>query len=146
MERTRSVVAADAGRIEGPSPLVAHRHGHRDSTRWPLPTRAGDEQGGPLDVKKTPVNGRSKTAVTFEVPAELKAQRAFVVGEFNDWSTSATEMKQRKDGRCTTTVRLANGRPYRFRYLLDGERWENDWAADRYVPNEFGTEDSVVEL
>jgi hypothetical protein len=28
--------------------------------------------------------------------------------------------------------------------LLDGERWENDWAADGYAPNNFGTEDSVV--
>ena len=21
-----------------------------------------------------------------------------------------------------------------FRYLLDGSRWENDWAADKYIP------------
>jgi len=33
-----------------------------------------------------------------------------------------------------------------FRYLVDGERWENDWAADAYVPNPFGGEDSVVEV
>jgi hypothetical protein len=34
----------------------------------------------------------------------------------------------------------------RFRYLLDGERWENDWTADAYVPNSFGSDDSVVEV
>ncbi len=34
----------------------------------------------------------------------------------------------------------------RFRYLLDGERWENDWAADGYVPNPFGSEDSLLEV
>jgi hypothetical protein len=27
---------------------------------------------------------------------------------------------------------------------VDGERWENDWAADAYAPNAFGTEDSVA--
>ncbi len=33
-----------------------------------------------------------------------------------------------------------------IKYLLDGERWENDWAADGYVPNPFASEDSVVEV
>jgi 1,4-alpha-glucan branching enzyme len=97
-------------------------------------------------MRKTPVNGRDLTSVTFELPAAVGARRAYVVGDFNGWSTSATVMKPRRDGRCTTTVRLANGRPYRFRYLLDDGRWENDWAADGYVPNPFGTDDSVVDL
>ena len=29
---------------------------------------------------------------------------------------------------------IATGRTYRFRYLIDNERWENDWAADSYAP------------
>ena len=41
---------------------------------------------------------------------------------------------------------MAAGRAYRFRYLLDGHRWENDWAADAYKPNDFGADDSVVDL
>jgi hypothetical protein len=44
------------------------------------------------------------------------------------------------------TVDLEAGRAYRFRYLLDGERWDNDWAADAYIPNSFGGDDSVVDL
>jgi hypothetical protein len=36
------------------------------------------------------------------------------------------------------------GRQYRFRYLIDGERWENDHAADGYAPNPFGSEDAVL--
>ena len=39
---------------------------------------------------------------------------------------------------------MDSGRQYRFRYLFDEGRWENDWAADDYVANEFGGEDSVV--
>ena len=41
---------------------------------------------------------------------------------------------------------LPAGQDYYFRYLLDGGLWENDWAADAYVPNPFGTEDSVLKL
>ena len=44
------------------------------------------------------------------------------------------------------TVDLDAGRAYRFRYLLDGQRWDNDWAADAYVANDFGGDDSVVDL
>jgi 1,4-alpha-glucan branching enzyme len=97
-------------------------------------------------MRKSPVNGKPFTSVTFEVPAELGAQRACVVGDFNDWSESATQLKPRKDGSHAATLRLPNGRPYRFRYLIDDEVWENDWSADGYVPNPFGTEDSVVQL
>jgi hypothetical protein len=29
---------------------------------------------------------------------------------------------------------------------VDGERWENDFAADEYAPNPFGSDDSVLKL
>lgn len=29
---------------------------------------------------------------------------------------------------------------------LDGQRWQNDWAADSYVPNEHGGDDSQLDL
>jgi hypothetical protein len=44
------------------------------------------------------------------------------------------------------TITIPTGRTYRFRYLLDDERWENDWAADAYVPNEHGGDDSQLDL
>jgi hypothetical protein len=31
-------------------------------------------------------------------------------------------------------------------YLVDGERRQNDWAADSYAPNEYGGDDSVLDL
>jgi hypothetical protein len=43
-------------------------------------------------------------------------------------------------------VCLRPGTVHRFRYLLDGHRWENDWAADTYVANDFGGHDSVIDL
>ena len=90
--------------------------------------------------------GNGSCKVTFELPAGVAASEAHVCGEFNDWSPTATPMKRRKDGVFAATVTLETGRRYRFRYLLDGGGWENDWAADDYVPNEFGGEDSVIEV
>ena len=96
-------------------------------------------------VKKQP--GRDGTCkVTFEVPSEVGATTAHVCGDFNDLSPTAMPMKRRKDGSLAATVALEAGRQYRFRYLLDDDRWENDWAADAYVPNDFGGDDSVIDV
>jgi 1,4-alpha-glucan branching enzyme len=95
-------------------------------------------------LRKTYSNAGRSCRVTFELPGEVNAQTVSLCGEFNEWSASAHPMICRKDGRFSTTISLQAGETYRFRYLLDGERWENDWAADGYAPNNFGTEDSVV--
>jgi len=84
-------------------------------------------------------------AVTFRVPSAVDAARINVVGEFNQWSTAADQMV-RDDHSFVARISLPVGHTYRFRYLLDGERWENDWAADHYVVNEFGGDDSVIDL
>jgi 1,4-alpha-glucan branching enzyme len=97
-------------------------------------------------LKKTMGKTGMTCRVTFTVPAAVDAEQAYLCGEFNDWDCTSTPMTKRKDGRFTTTVTLQAGRDYRFRYLLDAERWENDWEADAYIPNEFGTEDSVIKL
>ena len=67
-------------------------------------------------------------------------------GDWNDWSANTDVMRRDAAGGFSLTVDLDAGRTYRFRYLLDRERCDNDWAADAYVPNSFGGDDSVVEL
>ena len=44
------------------------------------------------------------------------------------------------------TLALEAGRPYRFRYLVDGEQWLNDETADGWLPNQFGSADSVIAI
>jgi 1,4-alpha-glucan branching enzyme len=95
-------------------------------------------------IKSRGANGRS--SVTFVLDPLVEATRAAVCGEWDGWSTDAHPMEQAAEGGFRLTVELPAGRAYRFRYLLDGERWENDWAADAYVPNGFGGEDSLVDL
>jgi len=97
-------------------------------------------------LKKTYSKTGRVCRVTFRLPAEVQAEQAALLGEFNDWDAAAAPMRRRKDGSFSLTLSLKSGRAYRFRYLLDGRRWENDWAADAYVPNAFGAEDSVVQV
>jgi 1,4-alpha-glucan branching enzyme len=83
--------------------------------------------------------------VTFEMPSGVWAERVTLVGDFNDWNTSEHEMHQaRSDGNWRITLILPKGREFQFRYLVNGRDWHNDWHADRYVPNKFGTDNSVV--
>jgi hypothetical protein len=98
------------------------------------------------EVDRPHANGKSVSIpVTFHLPAEVCAQHAVVCGEWNDWSPDRDIMERSEDG-FSLTIELERGRTYQFRYLLDGSRWENDWNADMYVPNIYGSEDSVVDL
>ena len=84
--------------------------------------------------------------VTFDLPPGIQAKTVVLCGEFNGWSATAHPMEKRKDGRFSTTVSLQAGCTYRFKYLLDGKYWENDWSADGYAANRFGTEDSLIRI
>ena len=97
-------------------------------------------------IEKNYLDEGSSCLVTFTLPKEAApdAQKVTLTGDFNDWDKENIEMKKLKNGDFSTTLTLKANREYRFRYLIDGERWENDWNADRYDPNEFGWHDSVV--
>ena len=98
-----------------------------------------------MPKKKYTKTGRS-CRVTFELPAGVNAQEACLCGDFNEWNQDSHPMKRRKDGSFTLTISLKPGKQYRYRFFLDGERWENDWAAEAYLLNEHGSEDSVVNI
>jgi len=95
-------------------------------------------------IKSKGVNGSAN--VTFAIPPEVGGCCAVVCGDWNEWNAEQDPMELTADGGFTLTLALPRGRAYRFRYLLDGGRWENDWAADAYLPNVHGTDDSVVDL
>ena len=97
-------------------------------------------------ARKTMNRGGMTCRVTFELPAEAGADKVSLCGEFNDWSPDVHLLRRRKDGSFGVTLSLPSGHAYRYRFLLDGVRWENDWAADGYVANAYGEEDSLIVL
>lgn len=89
--------------------------------------------------------GTCKTTFTLPPGAAEMAESVNLVGEMNDWDITATPMKKGRDGSFKVTVELQPGRDYQYRYLINGDVWENDWDADSYVPSPFtGSENSVV--
>ena len=83
--------------------------------------------------------------VTFVLPKEAveNAETVAVLGDFNNWQNGVLLAKQ-KDGSFKTAVELEKGRSYEYRFLINGEKWENDWAAQAYAPTPFGNYNSVV--
>jgi hypothetical protein len=88
----------------------------------------------------------TRAVIRFGLPAAIGATTASVVGDFNDWDASANLMVRATDGSFECVIEVAVGRTYQYRFLVDGERWENDWNADSYAPNVFGGDDSVLDL
>ena len=93
-------------------------------------------------LAKTRVPRNGHVRVTFALP-EPGAGAVHLVGDFTDWQ-GFKAMRRLKDGTWKLDLTLESGREYGFRYLIDGKRWENDPKADKYVPNPYGSENSVV--
>jgi 1,4-alpha-glucan branching enzyme len=89
---------------------------------------------------------QGKVRVTFTMPELEGVKQLYLVGDFNNWSVTETPLAHAADGSWSVALTLAGGRKYEYRYYADGQVWHNDWAADAYAPNTFGTENSVVDL
>lgn len=96
-------------------------------------------------IIRNPSPKPSKVLVTFQVPATIWAETVHLVGDFNDWSRHADPLKRTTSGMWEVVMELEVERAFQFRYLVDGNHWQNDWNADRYVPNPFGGDNSVIE-
>ncbi|MFD2571419.1 isoamylase early set domain-containing protein [Spirosoma soli] len=99
-----------------------------------------------MAVAKQFLKSKPIAKVTFELSAEAVngAKTVAVAGEFNNWDATAQVLKKQKDGSYKTTVELPVGNEYQFRYILDGSKWENDEAADKYVASGVSDEQNSV--
>ena len=89
---------------------------------------------------------RASCQVTFQIPPDAHADSAFLIGDFNGWDTRSLPMKRNRDGSFSLTISLKPGNEYDYRFLVDGNRWENDTAADGYRTNPFGSKNSMVKV
>jgi 1,4-alpha-glucan branching enzyme len=90
--------------------------------------------------------GNGKVEVTFTMPALEHVTKLYLVGDFNDWSIASHPLTQATDGSWGITVPIETGRMYQFRYFDNNGHWHNDWQADLYSPNQFGGDNSVLDL
>ena len=97
-------------------------------------------------IKKQYLKSKPVCKVTFSLPKEAasEAKEVRVLGEFNDWNWEIAPTMKASKTEFKATVELAAGK-YQFRYMIDNDRWENDWEADEYAFSPFtGVENSVV--
>ncbi|TAE59946.1 MAG: glycoside hydrolase [Bacteroidetes bacterium] len=102
-----------------------------------------------MAITKKELKSKPVSKVTFKVTKEVigEATTVFLVGDFNGWDQTAEPLKADKKGTFSATLDLETGRDYQFRYLVDGVRWENDEAADKYAQSPFSdAQNSVVSL
>jgi 1,4-alpha-glucan branching enzyme len=104
------------------------------------------DKNGTNGIKKEYQKSNDLCNVTFRLPKDAApdARVITIVGDFNSWNLTETPMKKMKNGDFQVTLKLPRGKEYKFKYFIDSNRWENDWSADRYVPNAFGCDDSLV--
>jgi len=75
-----------------------------------------------------------------------KADKVNIVGDFNNWSTSADPMYDREEeGLWSIVLPLSPGR-YEYKFLVDGEKWTPDPRNPNRIKDGFGAYNSLVEV
>ena len=99
-----------------------------------------------MSLKKEYNEKNKLCKVTFGLPKGIidSASHVCIAGEFNNWNIESLPMKKLKSGEFTISVNLNKGKEYQFKYVIDGHDWRNEIEADRHVPNEYMSENSVV--
>jgi 1,4-alpha-glucan branching enzyme len=91
-------------------------------------------------LKKKFFKTKDEVEITFVFDAN-GAKSVELVTEINGWEP--IEMAKSK-GAFRTKLRAPKGGEYQFRYRVDGAEWQNDEAADAYVPNGIDGDNSIV--
>jgi cyclomaltodextrinase / maltogenic alpha-amylase / neopullulanase len=85
-------------------------------------------------------NGKT---VTFVFRPDGSCHEVALAGSFNSWEPSKGKMSRQKDGSYRKRLTLSPGE-YRYKFLIDKDKWIEDPQAEKQAPNEFGSQDSVV--
>lgn len=83
----------------------------------------------------------TKQSVTFEY-FDPAARIVTIAGEFNDWNPLARPLKKDRGGLWKIALRLEPG-SYQYKFVINGERWEEDPLNLHRVYNEHGTFNSI---
>jgi 1,4-alpha-glucan branching enzyme len=87
----------------------------------------------------------TKRAVRFEFQASPTAQRVALVGDFNHWNRYGQSLRKNPAGVWEITVDLAPGR-YQYKFLVNDSQWVTDPKAQAKASNQYGTDNSVIEV
>jgi 1,4-alpha-glucan branching enzyme len=96
-------------------------------------------------LQKRLLAGRT-VEVTFRMPPMDDVVELYLSGDFSGWKVKSIPFALESDDTWVARIELEAGKKYRFRYHDNQGRWMNDPEADGSVPNDFGSEDSILDL
>ncbi|MDN3651917.1 isoamylase early set domain-containing protein [Thalassotalea ponticola] len=85
---------------------------------------------------------KNEAEVTFAF-ARDDINDVLLYADFNNWQPIKMSYVKSSNS-FKAKVRLPKDCEFEFRYLLNGSEWENDYCADAYRANEFGSDNSIV--
>lgn len=85
-----------------------------------------------------------KRRVTFEYVFQT-ARTVSLVGDFNAWDPHALPMKKTTRGLWKVITRLDPG-TYHYKFVVDGQRWEEDPLNPNRLANDQGSCNSVLKV
>jgi 1,4-alpha-glucan branching enzyme len=99
-----------------------------------------------MSLKKHYIKSKPVCKVTFILSDDQAAyaNNVNLTGDFNNWDVKSIPMKKVKKSKFTTCLELEKGKEYQYKYIIDGKEWVNDVGADKFVINEFRSENSVL--
>lgn len=83
----------------------------------------------------------AKESILFEY-FDPSAKVVALVGDFNQWNQTARPMKRDAGGLWKIKVRLGPG-SYQYKFVVNGQRWEEDPLNLHRTMNEHGTFNSI---
>lgn len=97
-------------------------------------------------IKKQYSNSKPVCKVTFSLTTDQVGKKAEVrvLGTFNDWSWDKGLVLDAKKKDYSAAIELPAGTTYEFRYLVNGQDWFNDEAADDYQITPFFSHNCVL--
>jgi len=98
--------------------------------------------------KKTS-SAKAKTTVAKEKKVKFSitapnASKVSLAGSFNNWSDKKTPLKKNTKKQWEKEVPLKPG-SYEYKFVVDGN-WINDPANDNLAWNDFGTQNSIINI
>ncbi len=123
------------------------RRSHRDATSSAV-HRVKEERMKESRMNKPSVprpsrtrTGPKKEFVLFEY-FDPSSKIVALVGDFNQWNPSIRPMKRDGGGLWKVKVLLAPG-SYQYKFVVNGDRWEEDPLNLHRIMNEHGTYNSI---
>jgi hypothetical protein len=125
------LVGASADRRSAPAPMTTA-------------TAAASEPPPVATKAPAPALQQGVVPVQFRLAAP-GADQVYVAGDFNDWDVGSLSLTDDGDGVWTATVPLPPGR-YGYMFVVDGEHWVVDPAAEAVEPDGFGGQNALLRI